>query len=359
MSRSKRTLPPPTDEKECLRRLSEHLHRSLPGYQPPLRWELLPSGENSRSYRLFCGLDGQKEYILRRPAISQANVISHDVGREYRYLAKLWRDFALAPRPFLFCPDESIIGHAFCILESRPGRVIRQAIPLDLDLTAPVMQRLSIRFVEVMAQLHQLDPLSLGFEDADRQSSQHSFLLNQWIRRYEQAQSREIDVMNLAGQWLRKHVPPDPEQPRLLHLGFKFDHLQVDAEDPSRIVCVFDWERAALGHPLIDLGTTFAYWVEADDPDLLPAFLMGPTALPGALTRRQFLEHYLERNPMPLNHWRFARCFGMYKLAVILQRLHQQYTRAPVKDPRFLGLGDRVLLIAQEIMRLTTAREVV
>ncbi len=35
----------------------------------------------------------------------------------------------------------------------------------------------------------------------------------------------------------------------------------LDAHDVGRIVGVFDWEMAAVGDPLVDLGILLCYWV--------------------------------------------------------------------------------------------------
>jgi|TARA_B110001454_G_scaffold104520_1_gene98422 aminoglycoside phosphotransferase (APT) family kinase protein len=46
--------------------------------------------------------------------------------REYRALSKLCDQFRLAPRSFLYCDDDSIIGAPFQIMERRHGLVIRE-----------------------------------------------------------------------------------------------------------------------------------------------------------------------------------------------------------------------------------------
>ena len=56
--------------------------------------------------------------------------------------------------------------------------------------------------------------------------------------------------------------------------------------EPTHIVAVFDWEMATIGEPLMDLGTALGYWIEASETELLPASAVGPTNLPGCLTRR-------------------------------------------------------------------------
>jgi len=33
------------------------------------------------------------------------------------------------------------------------------------------------------------------------------------------------------------------------------------------VVAVLDWEMATIGDPLMDLGTTLAYWIDIYDPE--------------------------------------------------------------------------------------------
>ena len=67
----------------------------------------------------------------------------------------------------------------------------------------------------------------------------------------------------------------------MIHNDFKFDNLILDPADLTHVVAVLDWEMATLGDPLMDLGTTLAYWTEPDDPAPLHKFIVGPTTQPG------------------------------------------------------------------------------
>ena len=55
----------------------------------------------------------------------------------------------------------------------------------------------------------------------------------------------------------------------MIHNDFKFDNLVLDPDDLTHIVALLDWEMATIGDPLMDLGTTLAYWTQASDPEPL------------------------------------------------------------------------------------------
>ena len=65
----------------------------------------------------------------------------------------------------------------------------------------------------------------------------------------------------------------------------------LDADDPGRIVGVFDWEMCAVGDPLIDLGILLCYWVHTAKATQRDA-LTSVTDWPGWFTREEILERY-------------------------------------------------------------------
>ena len=83
-----------------------------------------------------------------------------------------------------------------------------------------------------------------------------------------------------------------PSGAALIHNDYKLDNVVFDAADPRRLMGVLDWEMATVGDPLMDLGCSLSYWVQADDPPWLHETALVPTAVPGSLTRRQVLARY-------------------------------------------------------------------
>jgi aminoglycoside phosphotransferase (APT) family kinase protein len=114
------------------------------------------------------------------------------------------------------------------------------------------------------------------------------------------------------------------------------------------LLAVLDWEMATLGDPLMDLGTTLAYWTEPNDPAPLHQFIVGPTAVPGSLSRRELVERYAEKTGRDTSNMLFCYVCGLFKVAVIAQQIYARYVRGTTQDPRFahfnsvvaaLGLG--------------------
>ena len=80
----------------------------------------------------------------------------------------------------------------------------------------------------------------------------------------------------------------------MIHNDYKFDNVVLDSHDLTQIIGVLDWEMCTIGDPLMDMGCTLAYWIQADDTEALKYFVPGPTFLPGNLTRQELLERYAQ-----------------------------------------------------------------
>ncbi|MGH8957148.1 MAG: phosphotransferase, partial [Acidimicrobiia bacterium] len=69
------------------------------------------------------------DLVLRRPPLGPVAPGSHDMGREFAVLSRLYQAFPPAPRAFVLCDDPAVIGSPFFVMEKRQGVVIRGAVP--------------------------------------------------------------------------------------------------------------------------------------------------------------------------------------------------------------------------------------
>ena len=76
-----------------------------------------PSGASNLTYLLRVG---DWEGVLR-PPLGPVPPKAHDMGRESGILARLNAVYPLAPKPYFFCEDESVIGAPFYVMERRKG----------------------------------------------------------------------------------------------------------------------------------------------------------------------------------------------------------------------------------------------
>jgi aminoglycoside phosphotransferase (APT) family kinase protein len=175
-----------------------------------------------------------------------------------------------------------------------------------------------------------------------------------WSNRYAAARTDDVPEMERVARWLGEHLPPDSGA-AVIHNDFKYDNLLLDPADPTRLVAVLDWEMATVGDPLMDLGTTLGYWVEAGDPEPLRRTAFGPTALPGSLTRRELVARYEEQAGRAAAGVLFYYAFGLFKIAVIVQQIYARYVRGHTRDARFAGLNDLVAVLGRQADRALDA----
>src|SRR5947209_80408 len=107
-------------------RLEAYLRQQLPEVAGPLTVEQFPHGHSNLTYLLR---QGGSEWVLRRPPFGNQVKTAHDMGREYRVLSRLSVVFPPAPRPLVYCEDDSVLGVPFYVMERRRGVILRKALP--------------------------------------------------------------------------------------------------------------------------------------------------------------------------------------------------------------------------------------
>src|SRR3546814_12547542 len=96
-------------------------------------------------------------------------------------------------------------------------------------------------------------------------------------------------------RWLKVNTPADVAT-CVIHNDWRLDNIVFDANDPTRVIGVLDWDMATLGDPLMQLGTTLEYWAQADADRFQLSTRRQTTTLPGMPTHRQM--HYYHCGPI-------------------------------------------------------------
>jgi aminoglycoside phosphotransferase (APT) family kinase protein len=326
-------------------RLTEYLATHLEGASPTISVEQFLDGHSNLTYLIKVGSD---EWVLRRPPFGNRVKTAHDMGREHRILSRLCRVYPPAPRPVLYCDDEAILGAPFYLMERRRGVILRGSPSPDHPIPSDLVRRLCETLVDRMAELHALDYRAAGLEDLGKPQGYIERQVVGWTKRYQDARTDDIPDIDRTITWLAENRPAESLSASLIHNDFKFDNLVLDPTELTKIVALLDWEMATIGDPLMDLGTTLAYWTEASDPEPLQHHIVGPTREPGSLTRRELVERYALLSGRDVSAMLFCYVCGLFKVAVIAQQIYARYERGMTKDPRFavfnqlvaaLGLG--------------------
>ena len=338
-----RTAPVRAGEELPAEQLGTFLRSKLPNLDGPLTVEQFPHGHSNLTYLLRFG---ETELVLRRPPFGNQVQTAHDMSREFRVLSKLSPVYAPAPRPYLFCDDESVIGAPFYVMERRRGLILRKSLPGKSSMSSEAMRAVSCALIDNLAKLHTIDYQAAGF-DLGKPAGYVERQVQGWSQRYSNARTDDVPTMERVINWLASNTPRESGA-AVIHNDYKFDNLVLDPTDMTRIVAVLDWEMATLGDPLMDLGTTLGYWIEASDPEPLRIAAMGPTMLPGCLTRQDLVARYEQAIGREVPNVKFYYCFGLFKIAVIVQQIYARFVRGHTRDPRFATLNQLVVVLNQQ-----------
>ena len=328
---------PRADERLDTRRLDGYLRERLPNTEGELCVLQFPGGRANLTYLLTFG---DTEYVLRRPPLGPIAPSAHDMARENRVLSKLFAHFHLAPRSFLFCADESIIGASFQVMERRHGVVIRDTIPAQFTDDRQAERRIGEMLIDILADLHLVDRHKAGLSELGRPDGFVERQLEGWAGRWEKSAHEPNLAMTHLVQWLRQHRPQS-RYVALLHNDYKLDNVLVSRQEAGRAVAVLDWDMCTSGDPLMDLGYLLNHWADPTDPSDWLANNSMPSTVAGFPRRTESIERYSHRTGFDVGniHWYYA--FSAMKLAVIIQQIFIRFHRGQTKDQRFADYDQR------------------
>lgn len=330
------------DERFDEQAVAAYLRGRLPGSGGALTVRQFGGGAANLTYLLDYGTH---QYVLRRPPLGPVPRGAHDMGREYRVLSVLHQVLSTAPRAFLYESDPALIGAPFFVMERRHGIVVRRTLPPQFDgMRAP--RRMSEALVDALVDLHAVDYAALGLSDLGRPAGFIERQIAGWHRRWQRAQTAELPAMVQTHAWLVENVPSTADH-TLVHNDYKLDNVMLAADDPGRVVAIFDWDMCTLGDPLSDLGALLAYWSEPADPPYFKKMASMPTGELGFASRRELVERYATKSGRSLAQIEFYYALSLYRLAVILAQIYIRYARGQTQDARFARLGGVIPLVAQ------------
>ncbi len=306
-------------------------------------------GASNLTYLLH--YDSGTDLVLRRPPAGHKAASAHDMGREVAVQRQLRPYYPLVPRIHGYCSDTGVIGSEFYLMERLDGVILRRDLPDGLTLTPARAQALASTVIDAQADLHSIDPEAAGLTHLGRGPGYVGRQVAGWSRRFRDALTDDVPDGEDVMAWLAARQPDDVAA-RLIHGDWRFDNLVLDLADGPRIVGVLDWEMATIGDPLMDLGSSMAYWITADDDPAMHLLRRQPSHLPGMPSREEYVQRYLERTGFPMSDWTFYEVFGLFRLAVIAQQIWFRYRRGETTNPSFAQFGAGVCILVERARSL-------
>jgi aminoglycoside phosphotransferase (APT) family kinase protein len=345
MARRGDTAPIRPEERFDETRVAAYLGAHLPHLlgDGAIEFEQFPGGKANLTYLARCG---DVEVVLRRPPLGPVAPKAHDMAREYRVLAALHGAYAKAPRAHHLCEDESVMGAPFFVMERRVGWVIRDRWPDDLTSAGTAPRTVASNLVDALAELHLVDHETIGLT---RLGHPDGFVARQvagWTDRWRRAREDDEPAMEAVSARLAASIP-EPQAAVLLHNDFKLDNTMVGVD--GAVVAVLDWDMATIGDPLVDLGTTLAYW---GGPGPASAIAADSVMLGDAMSLDEVADRYATVSGFDPVDIDWYRALAMFRIAVIVQQIYIRYRRGQTSDERFAGLGGLVRPLAEGALEL-------
>jgi len=329
--------------------LETFLKDEIKGLSGPIAIKQFPSGFSNLTYQITAN---DRELILRRPPFGTKARSAHDMAREFNILKALYSVFPYCPEPYIYSQDKSIIGSSFYVMEKLSGIILRKNLTDGLSFTPEQAKTLSRSYLDIQHQLHSIDYKSIGLEDFGKPKGYLKRQVEGWSKRYRNAKTDDAPDFEEVMTWLDKRQPPDCEKPGIIHNDYKLDNVVLDPENPTKIIGVLDWEMATIGDPLMDLGSSMAYWIQENDSAELLAIRTLPTHIKGFLTREKLVERYLKKSGLKIDTFNFYLVFGMFRLAGIAQQIYYRYFHGQTKDKRFAMLIFAVQILEKEAKKI-------
>ncbi len=244
-----------------LRAVDDWLKRSVSSLQGTPRVTQYPGGASNWTYRLEYE---NQDLILRRPPAGTKAKSAHDMGREFQVQQALRPVFPYVPEMLVYCGDRTVIGTEFYVMRRIPGFIPRARMAGGFPVDPQTARRLCLSLIDRLVELHRVDVKRAGLEKLGKGPGYARRQIEGWSSRYRKARTWNAPRFQKVIAWLGRHTPEDSGQ-CVIHNDFRLDNVVLDPADLTRVVGVLDWEMATIGDPLMDLGNSLAYWVEADD----------------------------------------------------------------------------------------------
>lgn len=310
-----------------------------------------PGGASNLTYRVDYG---PRSFVLRRPPFGRIAKSAHDMLREARIMRALKPVYPYVPEIIAIAEDDSILGVNFYIMERLEGIILRQDFPPELGLDKADTRKLCCNVIDKLVELHQVDYKAAGLDNIGKGEGYVKRQIDGWSERFRKARTPDVGDFETVMAWLQEKMPEDVAT-CIIHNDFRFDNVVLNPDNPFEVIGVLDWEMATIGDPLMDLGNSLAYWIQADDDETFQILRRQPTHRPGMLTRDEVVEYYLQKSGLHVDSFDFYEIYGLFRLAVIVQQIYYRFYHGQTKDKRFAAFGYAANYLQKRCQRLIEA----
>lgn len=287
----------------------------------PLSWSRIGDGQSNITYRIQRGLD---VFVLRRGPRPPLPRSTHDMVREAR-IQQLVRNAGVpVPEILAVCDDASVLGVPFYIMSFIDGSIITDSIPGHLN-SREQREATSAAIVDTLVQLHQVDVASGELAAFGRPEGYLRRQVERFSGLWDVNTTRVLPDVARIGDWLGRNVP-DSQAAAIIHGDYRAGNLMFSSQAPARVTAVLDWEMAAIGDPLADLGYLTATYAEPGSFPT-PLELTPVTRETGYLNRTQLITRYRERMNLDLEALPWYQTLALWKAAIFCEAIYTRWLK--------------------------------
>ena len=238
---------------------------------------------------------GPHHWVLRTDAAARVEA-SLKRSEEFHILQAAYAASVHAPQPLFLCSDPAVTGREFFVMQRLPGIASGHRVTREAALV-PDRKRLAGELAENLALLHHVKPPQARLPFLKTMHARDNIA---HYRNYLDQLPEPYAALEWGLRWCELNAPVE-EETTFIHRDYRTGNYLVHK---GHLSGVLDWEFAAFGNPLEDVGWIFAKcWrfagkhlpcggiAEADD-FLVPYHqASGRTVTPEALVYWQVMAH--------------------------------------------------------------------
>jgi len=304
-------------------RVTEWFVAHTPGVKPPLGFQLIAGGHSNLTYKLTDAAG--RLYVLRRPPLGAVLATAHDMAREHRIISAIGETEVPVPPALGLCEDEDVNGAPFYVMEYVEGHVLVDGASTERLYDEEERYRIGCSVIQVLADLHRLDPDQIGLGDLGRRGAYLARQLKRWRTQWEKSKTRELAAMEEVHQALQDRMP-EQIGASVVHGDYRLGNMLV-ARDAG-VAALLDWELCTLGDPMADVGYLMNSWIQPGEGGAtMRGAAMAPTIAGGFPDRETFLTRYAELTGRDVRGVDYYRAFQYWRLAAIVEGVLARYLK--------------------------------
>jgi aminoglycoside phosphotransferase (APT) family kinase protein len=295
-----------------------------------MSFSLIAGGHSNLTFR--CTDASGRDFVLRRPPLGHVLESAHDVAREHRIVSALQNSGIPVPTTIGVCTDNDVNNAPFYVMDHVDGLVLHDSI-VGQEVANEDRRAIGLHVMEVLSNLHQINPDDVGLGQLGRKEAYLSRQLNRWNKQWVATKTHPVPEMEESSKLLEAQMP-EQVGATIVHGDYRLGNMIVQG---PRIKAILDWELCTLGDPLADVGYLLNNWVAPGEKESSEGD-QGPTLVGGYPDRDELCSIYANNTGRDLADINYYRAFSHWRLAAIGQGVYKRYLVGAMGEGREMDL---------------------